>query len=64
MERVLVEYLLFMERGQFGLKRQDVRRLAFQLAIVSCRAPSVKTDCTVSSTDTRRLHQGVQQEHS
>jgi hypothetical protein len=39
MERVLV-YLLFMEGGLFGLTRQDVRRLAFQLAILSCRAPS------------------------
>lgn len=60
MERVLV-YLLFMKRGLFGLTRQDVRRLAFQLVILTCRAPSVKSGSTVSSLDTRPLRYGVQQ---
>jgi transposase len=32
MEKELVEYVLFMETRLFGLTRQDVRKLAFQLA--------------------------------
>jgi len=33
LEEKLVEYLLLIERKYFGCTRDDVRRLAFQLAV-------------------------------
>jgi hypothetical protein len=70
MEKDFVVYLLFMETRLFGLTRQNIRRLAFQLAIrnnlknkfLRLRAPLVKTCCKVSSTDTKALfHYNPQQ---